>query len=179
MLLKDFSGATEFNTFYCNQHNNDTGKFAFVFDRDNFITQMHECGSLGLIVEDVEFSFLMGLVPVDDQMWVALFKKTMMKIIPTGIPQHISKVFNRADKYKNEKPQESEPFVLSLKDLDFGFLLWIASCTIPISVFVLECIIGFVFKKPYKGRDYFEDIGEVVVVDVDEEERFENRRKSV
>lgn len=149
--------------FYCRQSSNSSAKLSFLFNKKDFLYKKRVCDAIGDVLEDVDYKYLLGLTVSKAETHYNLFKETMMNLVPTGIPQYLFKNFERPDKYRNDKPEESEPFVLAFSHLDFGFYLWLGSLSLPITAFIFEVIFGFFFKKKHVGRDYFEDIGEVRV----------------
>lgn len=64
-------------------------------------------------------------------------KDTMGKIIQAGIPQFLFKYLMEFDLMPLIDPP-SEPSVFKLSDLEFGFVVWLATCGIPILVFIGE-----------------------------------------
>jgi hypothetical protein len=66
-------------------------------------------------------------------------EQTMQRIIEAGIPEaHLKFIM---DTVLYSQPQEPyEPKVFGLKDLEFGFVVWLCACFFAITVFVIEWI---------------------------------------
>ncbi|KAG5669173.1 hypothetical protein PVAND_017067 [Polypedilum vanderplanki] len=74
------------------------------------------------------------------------FDKLLEKLIPSGIAQHSVEygkwfLFRPVD---NEV--EDSRKVLSMTDLEFGFVIWLVSISLPITCFLIEIYIGFCRK---------------------------------
>jgi hypothetical protein len=81
-----------------------------------------------------------------------LLHDVLEKTIPAGIPQYFYK-YEQEDRYrisghKNEEILESRR-ILSLNDLEYGFVLWAIACGISTTVFIIE----YLGPKFMKVRD--------------------------
>jgi hypothetical protein len=75
-----------------------------------------------------------------------LYKKydeVMQRLLSAGIPR---KLWNEFDHIKPVEKDKSEPKVLNVDDLSFGFIIWLFACGISSSIFISE-IIFYVCKK--------------------------------
>lgn len=63
----------------------------------------------------------------------------MLKLVPTGIPQHFFNYMMEFE-FRPLKAPPKELIVLSVKDLEFGFVVWLIACAISIFAFTLELI---------------------------------------
>ena len=70
-------------------------------------------------------------------------------LIPTGIMTHLIENFY-TKKWKFKK-SETEPKVLSLDDLLFGFNIWLGSCLVSFVAFVAEHGVGYI-RRPKKVK---------------------------
>jgi hypothetical protein len=61
----------------------------------------------------------------------------MKRIVPAGIPQHFWKQ-EQEMKHKIKFENEDNKKVLSLEDLEYGFVMWIVACAISTAVFLDE-----------------------------------------
>jgi hypothetical protein len=74
-----------------------------------------------------------------------LNREVMNKLISGGVIQHYLKYF--FDFLLKPRPESKEgPKVFGVEDLKFGFIIWLFSCCIATSVFVME-IISFNLRK--------------------------------
>jgi len=81
-----------------------------------------------------------------------MIQETTNKLIDTGIVQQLLE--DQLGKKINFKKLEQQPKVLELKDLSFGFNIWIGFCCISIFSFVLEILVMWIyfFIKKYIPR---------------------------
>jgi len=78
-----------------------------------------------------------------------LVREVMLKFMPTGIPQHFFKHLMDFE-FRPLLAPPSELRVLSVKDLEFGFVVWLIAVGISILVFVLELLWYFLILKLVK-----------------------------
>lgn len=69
-----------------------------------------------------------------------LMEYTFRKIIPAGIPQYIKKSIAESYMKQTFDKNVKIPKVFSFKDLEFGFIIWLASCSMAFVVFLMELI---------------------------------------
>lgn len=76
-------------------------------------------------------------------------EETLQLIIPMGIPQYWMKYqqWMFTERYQFDNENESEPQILTLPDLSFGFIIWLISCSIAIFGFFSELIAFFIRKR--------------------------------
>lgn len=97
------------------------------------------------------------------------------QLIPTGITKHLIElgywIYNRPVKVLVEDPRR----ILSLTDLEFGFVIWLASLSLPILCFLVEISIGF-YKKIRKLIEELKILATARIVEITLEILIENYR---
>ena len=69
-----------------------------------------------------------------------ILNQVLEKIIPAGIPQYLVK-YHESNMYKEYVPiVDNSPRVLTVDDLEYGFVLWLGACGISVVGFLLEFI---------------------------------------
>lgn len=69
----------------------------------------------------------------------------MSRLIQNGVPQHLLS-FLKNDVMRPMAPDEAEPKVFELEDLNFGFYVFLVCCASSIFVFVVEVIVFSVME---------------------------------
>lgn len=79
-----------------------------------------------------------------------VLNEVLEKTIPAGIPQHLIEYHTWLMYKKYEPNEDSEPRVLTVDDLTFGFVLWMGSCGIAILGIAFE-ILKFNLNKVWNS----------------------------
>lgn len=72
---------------------------------------------------------------------IDLFDEIIERLLPSGIIQHLKNKYG----YSTSFILKHGPKVLSVDDLSYGFIIWLVTCAMSLSVFVLEIV--FYFSK--------------------------------
>lgn len=87
-----------------------------------------------------------SFLTVRNSFYYGILNQVLDKIIPTGIPQYLIEYHSFLIYKKHEPIDDSEPRVLTVDDLCFGFVLWLGSCAVAIVGFFFELFKFSVFK---------------------------------
>jgi hypothetical protein len=71
----------------------------------------------------------------------AATEEVMQKFIPMGIIQHSYELHNWICLRPIIEPEVNDPKVLTLDDLEFGFILWLTACGLSIFGFLCEILL--------------------------------------
>ncbi|KAL7011987.1 hypothetical protein ACKWTF_014551 [Chironomus riparius] len=78
------------------------------------------------------------LYTVRNSLIFEILNKLMERIVPAGIPQYLNK-YHESNVYRTFYPIiDIDPKVLTLQNLEYGFVLWIGSCGISAIGFLME-----------------------------------------
>jgi hypothetical protein len=140
--------------WYCeNIDSNTTAKAAFFMSKDlenSFFSQCKKT-SLHKIIPELFHTVPIVVELQKECILYELLNDVMRQAIAAGIPQHFWK--NEQEVMFNVRPKlritEDNRRILSLYDLEYGFVVWLIACGISTAVFVVE----FVGPKLMKVRD--------------------------
>lgn len=79
-----------------------------------------------------------GVVMNNHAYW--LVEKTMRKLVPAGIPQHIRNTVYDFRLKHAQAPAAKGPKVFTIEDLKFEFIIWLISIPIALAAFIVEII---------------------------------------
>jgi hypothetical protein len=134
----------EIKEIYCNNHDNGSARMVFLFNYDDdFVPVKMTCGPLGSILDNEEndsASYLVGINVDRNNIVFEVYREVMTRIISTGIPQHLRNDFHTLEQLSYPVPADSEPEVLSLTSLEFGFVIWLISLTVAVVPFICELL---------------------------------------
>jgi hypothetical protein len=131
------------------QIGNATAKYAFHISKEEFqiINQMYN--RCGIFLHETLLTRSVGLATTRNHILFDLVEDVLQHTISTGIPQQMDKYYDNIILKVEPKFVEDEPKVLTLKDLAFGFNIWLIAIALSITVFVLE-LIHFQFKIKFR-----------------------------
>jgi hypothetical protein len=108
---------------------------------DEIFSQTYtELGVSGIRLKEDFLTTFHSISTIRNHFLFDLVEKTLQNLLSSGIYQQN---YNYAiwDRFRQVKEvEDSEPKVLSVEDLKFGFVVWICTCGVSILVFVLELI---------------------------------------
>lgn len=118
----------------------------------------------GVQLKETLFSDNVGLVMPPNQYLYWLIEETLQKIIPTGIPQHI-KNFHLEVCYPPKDVEEVGPQVLTIDDLNYGFVIWIVAIFITLIAFFFEFLMDRIVIKILNGvKKYLRKVFGLILV---------------
>lgn len=126
---------------YCENLHNDTAKLAFQLNNHLQAIVNFKCKDSAVVMKGKKTSKQVGIVMIRNTILFDTLNEVMDKIIPSGIPEHI---FNHGlwTFYKKFLPSDdNDPKVMTLGDLEYGFILWLFACCISSCGFVTEIMI--------------------------------------
>lgn len=110
-------------------------------------------------------AFQTGLGMRRNSILYPIFENVMRKLIPSGIPKFLPESYLFLVNGNNENKADSQPKVLSVNNLAFGFILWLVACGISILGFVGEKIVYLVIGSNYSYNLWIRDfIGLVLLL---------------
>ena len=69
-----------------------------------------------------------------------MMEYTMRNLIPAGIPQYFGRYIYEENFKQAQESKVKVPKVFSFDDLEFQFIIWLITCAVAFSVFVLELL---------------------------------------
>jgi hypothetical protein len=66
--------------------------------------------------------------------------EVLQRLIPFGIPQYLWDLGSQAISYRYDDDVPDNRRILSLGDLEYGFVIWLVTFPIPIFVFICELL---------------------------------------
>lgn len=144
---------SEYSNLYCNSSNNDSSKLAFLLPLMTVQVLNTRCEHSLIPVKN----FHMPTIPkalgvIRNSILYPIFDKTMKKLIPSGIPQFLPKLYLHLLYGNFQESVKKNPKILTLDDLYFGFVLWLISLSISTIVFLWTL---FVFLIKLYLKEYF------------------------
>ena len=126
---------------YCESVNSIYPKRAFFMPIVDMVSASSLCkGSLTLVKNFYMFTIPGGIGMLRNSILYPIFDEVMRNLIPSGIPQYLQIFYSKLLFGTYEELNEKTPQVLTLNDLAFGFLLWLAACSVSIAAFVGEIL---------------------------------------
>ncbi|KAL7011992.1 hypothetical protein ACKWTF_014556 [Chironomus riparius] len=136
---------------YCDNYDNEASKLAFFFEDIQYSAFNSFCqGSAAKLKNFQKDVMLSSFLTHKNSFIHEVLNEVLEKTIPAGIPQHLIEYHTSLIYKKYEPFVDSEPKVLTVNDLAFGFVLWLGSCGIAIFGFVYE-ILRFKLNKLMKA----------------------------
>lgn len=126
----------DFFNFYKSQNENASSKLVFYTSRAFHDGHCSKFGSCGVLLETNTGCSLSSFGFKNRNFVLSDFNEIFDRLLSSGIPQA------RWDGTQKiiVKPEESPPFVLSIDDLIFAFVVWLIACGVSSAVFLLEII---------------------------------------
>lgn len=107
----------------------------------------------GTQMDENFLSFLVGIGTVKNNFLSQLTEEVLQRLITAGISQWQMKFHTDFwfPKYPNDK--NSEPTVLCVDDLNFGFIIWLIACGISGLMFLCEILILILTQSNFYLQD--------------------------
>jgi hypothetical protein len=155
------TNSDKYINFFMDHMYNDSEKFAFFMEDNPIQIFMFENNISVPRLDQTFFRSPAGVGLSKNNFLFFLCDKIVQDLTSTGIMQIIWKDIYVAEKLKVE---EKEPQVLSVQDLEFGFVLWLITLSAPTCVFALELLTFYVIRKikNYLVRETRSFIGKVL-----------------
>ncbi|CAG9811684.1 unnamed protein product [Chironomus riparius] len=124
------------------QSQNSSAKIALIVD--DIMTTFYDTQNIGQNpwnqLDDRFFSTNIGIATQHSSFYFRMIKDTVDKLTDTGITTHLIKT--RVLVRRKYPKDESEPMILRIDDLLFGFNIFLGFCIISGLIFVVELILG-------------------------------------
>jgi hypothetical protein len=95
----------------------------------------------GIILNQRFFVTSVGLATSNNHFIFPLADDVMQNLISAGIPQHLEKfhIDSILHPYQDDDDAK-EPIVLSIDDLNFGFIIWLVTSGVSVAAFIFEIL---------------------------------------
>lgn len=125
---------------YKNFIKDDTRKLAF-FMPDIVERQLYEAFNIkGIILNQRYFVTNVGLATSNNHFIFHLADDVMQNLISAGIAQYLEKFYTDLDYPRYQEENGKEPVVLSIDDLNFGFVIWLVASGVSVMAFICEIL---------------------------------------
>ena len=91
------------------------------------------------------FAVTIGIATLQSSFYFRIIKDTVDRLTDTGVIRHL--INTRVLMLKKYPKDESEPKILSLEDLSYGFNIFLGFCLISGLIFIVELILGLKFCR--------------------------------
>jgi hypothetical protein len=88
----------------------------------------------------------LGICTMRNNFGFGLLNKTMTELVQGGILQHFLKYIKEYE-FRPIPEEDPGPKVLSVGDLEFGFITWLIACGICVLAFLMEILWWFLKRK--------------------------------
>lgn len=105
-----------------------------------------------IIEEEIDID-LEGICLGRNNFGFPMLKSLFPKLVEAGIPQYFNSYFKDFE-LKPLLDDPAEPFVFSIEDLRFGFIVWLVACGVSSVVFMIEVSWKFKNNSVRSFRDY-------------------------
>lgn len=127
-------------SLYCNQIQNSSAKLAFFLPHSEVDEFYNKCKVRSIKLRENLYSNYLGLAVLENNFIYHLMQDVIEQLIPSGIPQYLLKFYDWVHSRDKRYIFVKIPKVLTLKDLEFGFLCWAAACCATAMMLMLEII---------------------------------------
>ncbi|CAG9809591.1 unnamed protein product [Chironomus riparius] len=136
----------EIMIFYCQQIQNSSAKLAFFLPHTELDELYSKCKVRGRKLRQNLYSNYLALGVLRNNFIYHLMQDVIDQLIPSGIPQYLIKFYDWIHSRDKRFIFVKIPKVLTLKDLEFGFLCWAAACSTSTAIFLIEIVYKFCLK---------------------------------
>lgn len=136
----------EYEIYFYENIRNDSRRLAFYMGENSALPFLFRNRIFAYRLEQKVFSSTLGMGQSKNHFLFFLYDKIIQDLTSTGVMLKFWK-----DNYGSDKlaPDEGGPQVLGIGDLEFGFVFWLSTLILPITVFALE-IFSFHFLRKIK-----------------------------
>ena len=134
-----------------------TGNIAITIDLDSYNILKSVFGNMPRKIEVELFNMAKGVGVAQYNHVYWMMENTMRILIQAGIPQYVRKFIYEENFKPSQESKGKVPKVFSLDDLEFQFIIWLITCAVVFSVFVLE-LLWFHVNKMVKMYCFFKTI---------------------
>ena len=126
---------------YCENYDKTEAKLAFFFEDIQYKTFSGMCKGAAIKLKNFDLIPATAILATFGSSFIhEALTEILNKIIPAGIPQYLYEFHTEMVFKKYEPIVDKRPKVLTIHDLTFGFVLWLAACGISITGFLLEIL---------------------------------------
>lgn len=131
---------TKFDNPLIDAINDPSGNVAVAIDMDSYRVLKSIFGKAPRKIDFDLFNTVKGIGVSMNNHAYWLVKKTMSKLVPAGIPQHIRNTIYDFHLKHAQPPITKSPKVFNIEDLSFGFVVWLIAISIALVAFLLEIV---------------------------------------
>jgi len=127
---------------YCDNFDKVNAKLAFFMEDIQYTTRNSFCQGAGIKLKNFKKEATLSvLFTLRNSFLYDTINNIMEKTVPAGIPQYLIK-YHEFNMFKVFVPSASSPVrVLTIQDLEYGFVIWLGACGISIIGFLLEVML--------------------------------------
>lgn len=144
----------EFQKFYESHIHNSSEKLAFLTPKTSKKDLDMNLNSPGLELKEILFKSQSSLMFVNNLFLFDLIQDVIENLVETGTLQHLKELNSWYDYFTRLKSIAPRgPQVLSMMDLDYGFIIWLVACGLCVCILFGEFFIKFL--NYYVSKFYF------------------------
>ncbi|KAL7012208.1 hypothetical protein ACKWTF_014690 [Chironomus riparius] len=110
--------------------------------QDSIPSLIIRCKCQPKILRQALWTYQNGISMLKNHFLFAATEEVMQKFIPMGLIQHSYDLHNWICLRPIIEPEDTEPIVLTMDELEFGFILWLTVCAVSILGFFCEILLS-------------------------------------
>ena len=124
---------------YCNNYDKVNAKLAFFMEDIQYTTRNSFCKGAAVKLKNFKKEATLSvLLTFTNSFLYDTLNELMDKIVPAGIPQYLIK-YHEFNMFKVFVPADLSPVrILTIQDLEYGFVIWLGACGISFVGFLME-----------------------------------------
>lgn len=108
--------------------------------QDTIANLINKCKCQPKILKQSLLTYQNGISMLQNHFLFAATEEVVQRLIPMGIIQHSYEFHNWICLRPIVEPDENDPIVLTMDELEFGFIMWLAVCGLAVVGFIVEII---------------------------------------
>ena len=132
---------------YCSNISDYSKRLAYFVPLEDISVCEFKCKIYGHKLDQILFSTQIGFAAHRNHFIFHLMQNVTQRLIPAGIPQHLKKMYTWSLFKVHTEKSDKDPSVLTLEDLEIGFILWMYSCAVTWIAFVLEILASIILNQ--------------------------------
>jgi hypothetical protein len=124
---------SDFANYYCNQISNSSAKIVFSFSKYWYDKLAKHCRKRGVILKETFQNYPKGYATAQNSLIFPAMEKVVDRFFSFGMIKDFYV-------YSQAQAAVKKPKVFSVKDLNFGFMVWLVACACSIFAFIAEIL---------------------------------------
>jgi hypothetical protein len=141
--IVNYSDEAFWDVFKTNQIKNESAKLALLTDNKVLVK--------GVQLKEALFTDTVGFVMRRNHFLYWLTEETLRDLINGGIPQYIENFYLEWFNSQASIIDKNDPKILSIDDLNYGFVIWSVAISITLIVFIAEFLMKYFVVKLCNG----------------------------